>query len=392
MPYATLNDFNFSNKRVIVRVDYNVPLKDGQVANDKRIRATLPTLKFLLDQDARLILMSHLGRPDGKVVDSLRMDPVAKRLQELLKRKVIKMDDCIGPEVEAAAKNLKPGEVMLLENLRFHPEEEENNTEFAKKLASLAEYYVSEAFGTLHRAHASVAAITDYLPSAAGLLVSEELEMLSKLRSPEHPYYAILGGAKVSDKIKLIRSLLDKIDKLFIGGAMMCTFELAKGRAIGKSLVEPDQVELAKKLMKLPKLMLPIDGLLGDITGGNEKALHSELESVPDDLAILDIGAETIASWKAALSDAKTIFWNGPLGLFERDAFSKGTYAIAETLSKTDALVIIGGGDSAAAIEKLGLQHKVTHVSTGGGASLEYVQGKELPGITALEKNFEKHS
>ncbi|MFH1132865.1 MAG: phosphoglycerate kinase [Nanoarchaeota archaeon] len=381
--YATLNDIDVLGKRVIVRVDYNVPLKDGRVSNDKRIRETLPTIENLLRHGAKVILMSHLGRPDGKVVEEMRLAPVGEQLGKLLNRKIVLVNDCIGPAAEAAAHDLKEGQVLLLENLRFHPEEEADDLSFAEKLANLADIYVSDAFGTLHRAHASVEGITHFLPSAAGMLVEREIKMLSKVNNAERPFYAILGGVKVSDKIKVINNLLQKVDRLFIGGAMMCTFFLAKDYEMGKSKVEPAQVDLAKSLLANPKIVLPVDVLLDDGTVCKPDAVSKER-------ACFDLGPETVAQWKKSLADAKTVVWNGPLGKFEEPQFAKATEAVAKALSELKATTIIGGGDSAAAIEKFGLEKQVSHVSTGGGASLEFFEGKVLPGIAALKRNYEK--
>jgi len=315
--YKTLKDFDFTGKRVIVRVDFNVPLKEGKVDNDKRIRSALPTINYLHEHEAKIILMSHLGRPKGKIVDELRMDPVAERLSELTGKKVTKLDDCVGEDVEKAVKGMAQEEIILLENLRFHAEEKENDDAFAQKLSRLADIYINDAFGAMHRAHASVEAITKHLPSGAGLLVEKELEMLSKVDDPERPFYAILGGLKVSDKIKVIDNLLKKVDKLFIGGAMMCTFGLAKGYEMGKSVIEPDKVGLAKELMKNEKLILPTDTVTGESLTEEAKAETYGFDKVPKDRACLDVGPETVKSWKGLLNDAKTIIWNGPLGLSE---------------------------------------------------------------------------
>ncbi len=391
MNKKTVKDIDVRNKRVIVRVDFNVPLdKQLNITDDSRIKGALPTIQYLLDNNARVVLMSHLGRPDGKVKEELRLTPVAKRLEELLGRKVIKLNDCIGPEVENVVAAMKPKDIILLENLRFHPEEEENDAAFAKKLASLADIFVNDAFGTCHRAHASTEGITKYLPSVSGFLVNKEIEYFEKATSnPAKPYVAILGGAKVSDKIGVINNLLGKVDTILIGGAMAYTFLKSEGIDIGKSKLEADKVDLARDILKNAKaknvrILLPVDHVVADKADANAKTEIVSGEAIPDDKIGLDIGPKTVAEFKKVLKDAKTVIWNGPVGFFEIKPFSKGTEELAKFLTRTKATTIIGGGDTAAAVYELGLGGKMSHISTGGGASLEYLEGKTLPGIAAL--------
>jgi 3-phosphoglycerate kinase len=393
MNKLTIRDLDAAGKRVFVRCDFNVPLQDGKITDDSRIVAALPTIKALLAQGAIVILASHLGRPDGKVQDSMRLRPVAERLSQLLKIPVPVTGDALGVGTEDAIKRLKPGECILLENLRFHAEEEKNDPEFAKTLASYADVYVNDAFGTAHRAHASTEGIAHILPAYAGLLMEKEIEFLSKLmENPERPFAAIIGGAKVSGKIKVLRNLVDKVDILVIGGGMANTFMLAQGKAVGKSLVEPDRVEDAKAIMESAakhgtKIILPIDVVVAkEVTQGSEyKTLPGE--KVPASWNIVDIGKLSIDAMRKALEPARTVFWNGPLGVFEIPSFAVGTKEIARFLAgraQAGATVVVGGGDSVAAVEQQGLADKMTHISTGGGASLEFMEGKELPGVAIL--------
>jgi 3-phosphoglycerate kinase len=387
MKYFTLRDFKFANKEVLVRVDFNVPLDSrGNVADDKKIRAALPTIKYLLKKKAMVILMSHLGRPKGKVDEKLGMGKIAKRLEKLLKKKVYKLDDCIGHEVEDLIDEMVPGEVALLENLRFYSEEKKNEANFAESLANLAQVYVNDAFGTCHRSHASVDAITGYIPACAGLLVEKELKAMGKILSkPKKPFTAVLGGAKVSGKIEVIKSLLKKVDHLLIGGAMMFTFLKAKGYNVGKSIVEDGKLKLAKKLLKSKKIVLPVDCIVGNKPSKDAKAKAVSIDKIKG--AGLDIGPKTVKLFSGIIKKSKTVAWNGPVGKFEWKKFSKGTAGIAKAIAGSKAASVVGGGDSAAAVENLKLGKKITHVSTGGGASLEFIAGKKLPGLAALGKN-----
>lgn len=388
MNKKTIRDVDVRGKRVLVRVDFNVPLEQGQVTDDTRIRAALPTIEYLSEQGARVILMSHLGRPKGKVEEALRMAPVARRLSALLGKEVQYVRDCIGPEVEVAVAGMAPGDVLLLENLRFHPEEEKNDSEFAAKLARLGDIYVNDAFGTAHRAHASTAGIAHYLPAVAGFLMERELNFLGKaLESPDHPFIAILGGAKISDKIGVIQNLLTKVDRLLIGGGMANTFLKAKGYEMGDSLVEEDSVETARRLLKSAgeKLLLPADLVIADRFADDAQRRVVSADAVPAGWRALDIGPETIEAFTSALRGAKTVVWNGPMGVFEFPNFANGTFGMARALAQLpDAVTIIGGGDSVAAVHQAGVADKITHISTGGGASLEFLEGKTLPGIAAL--------
>ena len=394
MTKKTIHDVDVQDKRVIVRVDFNVPLESGEITDDTRIRAALPTIQYLLDHGAAVILMSHLGRPRGKVVEELRLNPVATRLSKLLAQMetrsnhVRKLDDCIGPEVKIAADSLKPGEVLLLENLRFHAGEEANDPALAQQLASLAHIYVNDAFGAAHRAHASTAGIADYLPAVAGLLMQREIQFLSQaVEAPDHPYVAILGGAKISDKIGVIETLLRKVEVLLIGGGMANTFLMAQGFELGDSLVEESSVSTAERLLSegSNKLVLPVDAIVADDFSAGANSLVVGVDQVPVGWRILDIGPNTVDLFRAKLMGARTVVWNGPMGVFEFEPFSRGTRAIAEALAGIEATTIIGGGDSVAAIQQAGLADKMTHISTGGGASLEFLEGKELPGIGALD-------
>ena len=393
MDKLTIRDADVAGKRLFVRVDFNVPLADGKVQDDSRIRASIPTILALVQAGAKVILASHLGRPNGKVSDSLRLRPVGQRLTELLRRNVPVTGDALGIGTEDALKRMRPGEIVMLENLRFHPEEEANDPAFAATLASYADLYVNDAFGTAHRAHASTVGVPKLLPAYAGLLMERELTMLSRLlESPERPFAAILGGAKVSDKIKVIDNLLTKVDLLILGGGMANTFLLAQGKAIGKSLAEPDRVEDARRILRTAeknkvRVVLPVDVIVAkEVTRGTEyKTLQAE--KIPASWHIVDLGKASQDLMVEALADVKTVFWNGPLGVFEIPSFAHGTNAVARLLAdraEHGATVVIGGGDSAAAIIRQGLADKMTHISTGGGASLEFLEGRELPGVSVL--------
>ncbi|MGB3240873.1 MAG: phosphoglycerate kinase [Geitlerinemataceae cyanobacterium] len=393
---ANLSASDLSGKRVLVRVDFNVPLDDaGKITDDTRIRAALPTIQDLAGKGAKVILSSHFGRPKGKVNESMRLTPVAKRLSELLDKPVVKCDDCIGSAVEAAVAKMANGDVLLLENVRFHAEEEANDAEFSKKLASLADVYVNDAFGTAHRAHASTEGVTKYIDTCvAGLLIEKELEFLQNaIENPQRPLAAIVGGSKVSSKIGVIETLLDKVDKLLIGGGMIFTFYKARGLNVGKSLVEEDKLELAKTLEVKAKekgvaLLLPTDVVVADAFSADANSQTVSIENIPDGWMGLDIGPDSVKVFQDALADCKSAIWNGPMGVFEIDKFAVGTEAIARSLADLTAsgtITIIGGGDSVAAVEKVGVADKMSHISTGGGASLELLEGKVLPGIAALD-------
>lgn len=395
MNKKTIRDIDLAGKRVLVRVDFNVPLDSQQhITDDTRIRAALPTITYLLDQGAPVILMSHLGRPDGKVVDTLSLAPVAQHLSELLGRPVEMAKDSIGPEVEAQAKSLQPGQVLLLENLRFHKEEEKNNPDFARQLALLGEVYVNDAFGTAHRAHASTEGVTHYLPGVAGFLMEKEINFLgSALEHPRRPFVAIIGGAKVSDKIAVLDRLISMVDTLLIGGGMANTFLKAEGFEIGDSLFEESKLDVARDLLSKArqrglKFLLPTDVVIADRFAADASYKVVSQDAVPKGWRILDIGPKAVEAFNTALADAQTIVWNGTLGVAEMPAFAKGTDAIIEILARrtqAGATTIIGGGDSAAAVEEAGAAAKMTHVSTGGGASLEFLEGRVLPGVAALE-------
>ena len=393
---ATLTEADLNGKRVFVRCDFNVPVDaDRNITDDTRIRAALPTIQTLTSKGAKVILASHFGRPKG-VDEALRLTPVAKRLSELLGQTVVKTDDCIGDEAAAKVAAMKNGDVVLLENVRFYPEEEKNDPEFAKKLASVADLYVNDAFGTAHRAHASTEGVTKYLsPSVAGLLVEKELKFLQDaIENPKRPLAAIVGGSKVSSKIGVIETLIDKVDKIFLGGGMIFTFYKSRGISVGSSLVEDDKLELARTLEAKAKakgvqFLLPTDVLVADKFSAEANTQIVSVDAIPDGWMGLDIGPDSIKTFQAALADVKSVIWNGPMGVFEIDKFAKGTEAIAHTLAELTpkgTTTIIGGGDSVAAVEKVGLADQMSHISTGGGASLELLEGKVLPGIAALDE------
>lgn len=392
MDKKTVRDLDVAGKKVLVRVDFNVPLNyKGEITDDTRITASLPTIQYLLEQKAAVILMAHLGRPKGQVKPELSLAPVAKHLGKLLGKKILFAPDCVGEAAQAAASKLKPGHILLLENLRFHKEEEKNDMEFAEKLASLADLYVNDGFGVSHRAHASVEGVTHFLPAAAGFLLEKEIQYVGQaVTNPLHPFVAIIGGAKVSDKIGVISNLLDKVDTLLIGGGMANTFLAAQGYKMGKSLVEEDKLDLAKELLAKAKknkvnMLLPTDLVMAAAFAPDAEHVTEKVKNLNQAYMALDIGAETSKAYAEALADAKMIVWNGPMGVFEMDAFCKGTEAVAKAVAKSRATSIVGGGDSVAAIEKLGLAKRITHISTGGGASLEYLEGKVLPGVAALD-------
>jgi len=388
----TIKDINVQGKKVLVRVDFNVPLDEaGNITDETRIQAALPTIQYLLDGGAKVILMSHLGRPKGEVKPEFSLAPVAKRLGELLNTKVVFASDCVGDPAREAVDSITDGQVVLLENLRFHKEETANDPDFAKELASLADLYVNDAFGTAHRAHASTVGVTEYLPSAAGFLIGKELEFIGgALEDPQRPFIAILGGAKVSDKIGVIENLLTKVDCLIIGGGMANTFVKAQGFEMGKSLVDDERLDLALKLLdgakkKGIKVMLPSDFVVAKELKADVETQVVPVDAIPADSMALDIGPSTRMIFATEIRRAKTVIWNGPMGVAEIPAFAGGTKAVAEALTETSAITIIGGGDSAAAVKKLGYADKISHISTGGGASLEFMEGKELPGVAALD-------
>jgi phosphoglycerate kinase len=382
----TILDLDLKGKRALVRVDFNVPLKDGAITDDTRIRAALPTIQHLISSGASVVLMSHLGRPKG-VDASQSLKPAAVRLSELLGKPVAFASDCVGPAVEAQAKALSTGEVLLLENLRFHKAEEKNDPDFAKQLAALGDVYVLDAFGSAHRAHASVEAVAHFLPAAAGLLMQKEIEFLGKIISaPERPLVAIIGGAKISDKLPVINNLMPLVDKLIIGGGMANTFLKAEGYELGDSLVENDAIEQARELLACcsGKMMLPIDVMVADAFSNDANTQAVTVGQIKPGWRALDIGPHTIEQYRKALEDARMVVWNGPMGVFEMPKFATGTNAVAQAVAKVDGITVIGGGDSVAAIEKAGLAGEVSHISTGGGASLEFLEGKTLPGVAAL--------
>jgi len=392
MDKMTVRDMEVNNKRVLVRVDVNVPLDEGTgvITDDSRIRAVLPTIKYLIDRKAKVILCSHLGRPKGKVVDKLRLAVVAQRLSQILGRQVGSTKDCIGSDVEAAVEKLKNGDVLLLENVRFHPEEESNDASFAQALAHLADIYVNDAFGAAHRSHASTVGVTKYLPSVAGLLLEKEVEALgSILDHPARPFVALLGGAKVSDKVGMIENIMTKVDYILIGGGMAATFFKAKSYEVGLSLVEEEMLDLAAKLMEDAqkrgvRLLLPVDVIVAHGLSPGAKVNTVSIEEILPNLRVVDIGPRTIKNFSKKLQRCQTVFWNGPMGIYEVPRFAKGTQAIAELLAGLNAITVIGGGSTAEVVTKLGLASKMTFVSTGGGASLKFLAGNELPGVAAL--------
>jgi len=392
MPKKTIEDIDVGSKRVLLRVDFNVPLDrdTGGISNDTRIRASLPTIKYLVDHEAKVIICSHLGRPKGRVVEELRMSPIAQRLSQLLGLPVATASDCMGPEAESKAGALKEGDILVLENLRFHAEEEENNAGFAQKLASLADIYVNDAFGTAHRAHASTVGVAKYLPAVAGFLMDKELRVMEKLlRDPERPWGCIVGGAKVSDKIGLLENMLKKVDTLLVGGGMTATFLKAQGYQVGQSLVEDDKLDLARNLLQEAKdlkvpLVLPVDAVVaGEIKAGVLTQVVPTT-AIPVGSHIVDIGPQSITLFQDGLAKCRTVMWNGPVGIYEIPQFAHGTGAIASFLSTLGATTVIGGGSSAEVVQEMGLADKMTHVSTGGGATLRFLEGVTLPGVEVL--------
>ena len=389
----TVKDINVKGKKVIVRCDFNVPLKDGSITDDTRITAALPTIKYLIEQDAAVILMSHLGRPEGEANMKYTLKPVADRLSELLGMDVIfaQSDVVVDEDVKAKAASLEGGKVMLLENVRFRKEETKNGAEFAKELASLAEIFVNDAFGTAHRAHSSTAGVADYLTAVSGFLIEKEIKFLGNaVENPKRPFVAIMGGAKVGDKISVIENLLNKVDTLIIGGGMAYTFYKAMGLEIGTSILDAESIDLAAELLnkaeaKGVKMLIPVDVVCAKEFKNETEMLTCSREDMPSDMMGMDIGPETVALYKEEIAKAETIVWNGPMGVFEMENFAKGTFEIAKALSESKAITVIGGGDSAAAVEQFGLADKMTHISTGGGASLEFLEGKELPAVAVLE-------
>ena len=384
----TIRDVDVKRKKVLVRVDFNVPIKDGQVGDDTRIVAALPTIKYLIEQNAAVILCSHLGRPKGKPDAKFSLSPVAEYLKKLVDAEVAFAVDCIGSEAKNAADKLEPGNILVLENTRFYKEETDNDPEFAKELASLAEVFVNDAFGSSHRAHASTEGVAKYLPSVSGFLLEKEIDYLGNAVSdPKRPFVAILGGAKVSDKINVIKYLATQADQILIGGGMANTFFMAQGYPVGDSLVEPDVVELAKELIESAgaKLRLPVDVVIANEFAEDADYKTIQMGPIEEGWRILDIGIKTVENYRKVICDAGTVVWNGPMGVFEFPNFAKGTFAIAKAVSESDAVSIIGGGESVAAIKESGLDNKITHISTGGGASLEMLEGKTLPGLAVLD-------
>jgi phosphoglycerate kinase len=387
MNKKTVKDIDLKGKRVLMRVDFNVPMQDGKITDDKRIRASLPTIRYVLDQGASLLLMSHLGRPKGGPDPEFSLRAAAEVLSSHLGVPVKMAPDTVGPEVEAMAKELKSGEVLMLENTRFHRGEEKNDLDLAKQMAALADVYVNDAFGSAHRAHSSTEGVAQFLPAVSGFLMEQELEYLGRaVRNPEHPYVAILGGAKISDKIDVVETLLSKADKLIIGGGMANTFLAAKELNMQDSLVEESSLETAKSILEKAgnKLVLPVDAVIADKFEENANSQIVDVDKIPAGWRMLDVGPKTLELYKQALNGAKLVVWNGPVGVFEMPKFAEGTFALAKLLAESGATTVIGGGDSASAVKKAGVAKQMTHVSTGGGASLEYLEGKELPGVAAL--------
>ena len=390
----TVKDIDVQGKRVIVRCDFNVPMKEGVITDDIRIVSARPTVKYLMEQGAKVILMSHMGRPDGEPNMKYTLKPVAERLSQLLGQEVLFISSpvVVDDQVRAAAASLQEGQLMLLENVRFRKEETKNGADFAKELASLADIFVNDAFGTAHRAHSSTAGVADYLPAVSGFLIEKEVEFLGNaVENPKRPFLAIMGGAKVGDKIPVIENLLKKVDTLIIGGGMSYTFFKAEGLEIGTSILDEDSLELAGELVKKAeaagvKLLLPVDVICADAFANDAKTLVADKDKMPADMMGLDIGPKTVEIYRKAIAEAETIVWNGPMGVFEMENFAGGTRAVAEALAESKAVTVIGGGDSAAAVEQFGLAEKMTHISTGGGASLEFLEGKVLPGIAVLEE------
>jgi phosphoglycerate kinase len=386
---ATIRDVDVAAKRVLVRVDFNVPMEAGRIVDDSRIRAALPTIEDLVERSARVILMTHLGRPDGQVDEAYRTTPLAKRLTELMGRQVRHLDDCVGPAVEAAVKAMRDGDIIMLENVRFHPGETKNDPAFARQLANLGDLYVNDAFGAAHRAHASTAGLAEFLPAVAGLLMEREVKTLGRIMvDPPHPLVAIIGGSKISSKIGVVRSLLKRVDRLCIGGAMACTLFKAKGLEMGRSLVEEDQLDVARSLLTSAgqgsTLVLPLDAVIAADARPGVKVATVAIDAVPADMKVLDVGPMTVERFLQTCDGAHAIVWNGPLGVYEVPPFDRGTDALAEGLAGSDAETIIGGGDLVAALQKQHLADRMSFVSTGGGATLEFLEGKILPGIAVL--------
>lgn len=391
MNKKSIKDVEVKGKKVFCRVDFNVPMQNGEITDDTRIQAALPTIEYLTSQGAKVILASHLGRPKGQVVEELRLDPVAKRLSDLTGKEIVKTDAVFGPEVDEAIAGLSEGDILLIENVRFEAGEEKNDEQLAQAFADMADLYVNDAFGAAHRAHASTAGVAEKLPSVAGFLMEKEIDVLGKaLENPERPFTAIIGGAKVKDKIGVIENLLEKVDNLIVGGGLAYTFIKAQGHEIGKSLLEEDKIELAKEFMAKAKekgvnFVLPVDAVVADDFSETANTKAVPIDQIPSDWEALDIGPATREKYSKIVKESKLIIWNGPMGVFEMDAFANGTKAVAEALAETDGYTVIGGGDSAAAVEKFGLAEIMDHVSTGGGASLEFMEGKVLPGVAALD-------
>lgn len=389
----TMKDMQLEGKRVFCRVDFNVPMEEGKVTDDTRIRAAIPTITYLTEQGAKVILASHLGRPKGEVNEDMRLTAAGEKLAELIGKPVTKLDTSIGEDVENAIANMKDGDIILLENVRFHAGEEKNDAELAKQFAALADVFVNDAFGAAHRAHASTAGIAEHIPAVSGLLLEKELDVLGKaLSTPERPFTAIIGGAKVKDKIGVIDHLLDKVDNLIIGGGLSYTFLKAQGYEIGKSLLEEDKIELANSFIQKAKdkgvnLYLPIDAVVADDFSKDANTKVVKIDAIPEDWEGLDIGTETAELYAKVIEESKLIIWNGPMGVFELEPFAGGTKRVAQAMAETKGYTVIGGGDSAAAVEKFGVADKMDHISTGGGASLEFMEGKDLPGVTALNDN-----